>query len=115
MPPHDFFHLEQDEREDKTDGIYEYYYTEKYDHDGAGHLKHIGLKIPNVTDTDVVEVGIYDGATYFPIRYKSHQQYQEKYGWVIDNHIRKGEKVYAKITGTAVDADVFLWAAGEIE
>lgn len=102
----------EDAKRSKTDGTYEYYYTPELKEGVRGKIASIALVAPNIASGNVGGIGIFDGARYFPVRWKRFTGNQKQ----IYAHgcfpIIAGESVYAKITGTAVDADVGLTALG---
>lgn len=105
-------HLNLDLKRRDTDGTYEYYYTEPVIDGYEGELRNISLKAPNVAQGNIGEIGIYRMKQYWPLEY-SHT-INDDGGIAIQGNIPiyGGERVYAKITGTAVDADVELNAIG---
>ncbi len=115
MPPFSFFRLIIDKRKSTTDGTYEYYYTVPYRFEKDGILRHISLKHPNISDTDVIELGIYDGVNYYPLYFNASILSSKEIKFNGTVGIKQNEKIYAKVTGTAADSDVDLVAYGNFD
>jgi len=95
-----------------TDGTYEYYYSEALGDGLEGELRNVCLKAPSATGTDVGEVGIYRMNQHMPLLYRADFFTPKGLQLGAKVPVYGGERIYAKITGTAVDGDVELEAVG---
>jgi len=93
-------------------GDYEYYYTKKLKPGHYAKIGNITATMPNRVNTDLTEIGVYDGAKYMAVRYRGAQ------GSVLALTSRgtiwmaPRDRIYLKTTGTTVDTTVRLHARG---
>jgi len=102
--------LRSDESEVK--GGYECYYTKKLKEGQYAKIGNITAIMPNRVNTDLTEIGVYDGAKYMAVRYRATK------GEVLALTSRgtiwmaPRDRIYLKTTGTEIDTTVRLHARG---
>jgi len=104
--------LPLDRPRSETDGTDEFYFTEVLGDGLEGELRNVCLKAPNAGNTDDGEIGIYRMRQYWPLDFSTAVGARDSMRIGGRIPIYGGERVYAKITGTAVDGDVVLNAIG---
>lgn len=93
-------------------GGYEYYYSKQLKEGEFAKVTSICGVMPSQGATDEAEIGIFDGAKYMAVKYKQYTAAEktiEAYG---DFWMSPRDRVYLKITGTAIDPTVRLHARG---
>ena len=96
----------------RTDGTWEFYYSEVLGDGLEGEIRNICMKAPNASQNDDGEIGIYRMKQYSPLDYQTDLGSHDclRIGGLFP--IYGGERVYAKIAGSAVDDDVELNVVG---